>query len=124
MIVTKYITRKVVWVNCFLLYVIHHIGITQRSHDHLFQKLWHLGATWVHKLANMQKSTNYSFFLLDCNQINFQMGFVGQFVPSICNSSYWYSTKASWPFISKVQGATWVHQLASKQKRQIRDFSL
>ena len=25
-------------------------GITQRPHDHLFQKLGHLGATWVHKL--------------------------------------------------------------------------
>ena len=35
-IVTKYVTRQVLWVNLFTLYVIHHIGITQKPHDHLF----------------------------------------------------------------------------------------
>ena len=39
MIVTRYITRyNVLLINLFPSTVIHHIGITQRPHDHLFQK--------------------------------------------------------------------------------------
>ena len=38
-IVTKYITRHVLLVNLFTLYVIYNIGITQKPSDHLFQKL-------------------------------------------------------------------------------------
>ena len=45
MIVTKYTNTQVKCVNLFTLYVIHHNGITQKPRDHLFQKLWHLGAT-------------------------------------------------------------------------------
>ena len=36
MIVTKYVTRQVLWVNLFTLFLVHHIGITQKPHDHLF----------------------------------------------------------------------------------------
>ena len=64
MIVTKYITRWVLWVILFTLYVIRHIGTTQQPHYHLFQKSWLLGATWVHNKLEMQKSTNLSFFLM------------------------------------------------------------
>ena len=92
MIVTKYITRYVIRVNLFTLYVIHHIGITQRPHDHLFQKSMHLGATWVYKQAKIDK---FDFFLYDCNQIHYQIGYMGQFVHIICNSSYWYHAEAS-----------------------------
>ena len=38
MIVTKYITRHVLWINPFTLYVIHHIGITPKPSNNLFQK--------------------------------------------------------------------------------------
>ena len=94
MIVTKYITRQVIWVNLFTLYVIHHISFTQRPHDHLVQKSRHEGATWLHNFVSKQKSTNF-FSLYDCNQIHYQIGYVGQFVHIICYSSYWYHTKAS-----------------------------
>ena len=63
------------------------------------------------------------FFLCDCNQIHYQISFMGQFVPSICNPLYWCHTEASWPFISKVVASGCnVHKLASKQNRQIRVF--
>ena len=90
--VTKYITRQVIWVNLFTLYFIHHMGITQRPRYHLVQKS--RGATWVHKLVSKQKSTNLIFFLYDCNQIHYQIGYMGYFVHIICNSSYWYQTEA------------------------------
>ena len=95
MIVTNYITRLVILVNLFTIHDIHHIGIIQRPHDHLFQKSWHLDATLVHKLVSEQKSTNLSFFLYDCNQIHDQISYMGQFVYIICNSSYWYYKEAS-----------------------------
>ena len=63
MVLTKYTTSQVIWVNLFTLYVIHHIGITQRPHDRLVQKSRHLGVTWVHKFVSKQKSTNLFFFL-------------------------------------------------------------
>ena len=34
----KYFTREVICVQLFILYIFHHNGITQRPHDHLFQK--------------------------------------------------------------------------------------
>ena len=43
--VTKYLTKYVILVNLFTLYVIHHIGITQRPRDHLIYKSGHLSAT-------------------------------------------------------------------------------
>ena len=43
--VTKYLTKYVIRVNLFTLYVIHHIGVTQRPRDHLIQKSGHLGET-------------------------------------------------------------------------------
>ena len=98
----------------FTLYVIYHIGITQRPHDHLVQKSRHLDATWVHKLVSKQKSTNLIFFLYDCNEIHYQIGYMGQFVYIICNSSYWYHTEASWSFSSNVKASG--HKLVSKQK--------
>ena len=61
MIAAKYITRHVICVNLITLYIIHHIGITQRPHDHLFQKSMHHGATWVHKLVSKQKSISLIF---------------------------------------------------------------
>ena len=63
MIVTKYITSQIIWVNLFTLYVFDNIGITQRFHDHLFQKSRQLGAPRVPKLVSKQKSTNLSFSL-------------------------------------------------------------
>ena len=93
MIVTKYITRQVLWVHLFTLYVVCQIGITQRPCDHLFQKSWLLGATWVHK--SVSKIDKFEFFLHDCNQIHYQIGSMGQFVHIICNPSYWYQTEAS-----------------------------
>ena len=138
----------------------HHIGITQRPHDHLFQKSRQLVATWVHKLhskqaridkfefcfmivtkyintfpdrlygsicshyiyfiilvshrclmtiyfksrgirvqlgciINGQASKNRQIRLYNCNQIHYQIGFMGQFVLSICKSSYRRHTEAS-----------------------------
>ena len=93
MIVTKYVTREVLWVNLFTLYVIHHIGIIQRPRGHLFQKLGHLGATWVYILQ--AQSEKIRVFLYDVNQIHYQIGFMGQFVHTVCKSSYWYYTEAS-----------------------------
>ena len=74
----------------FTLYVIHYIGITQRSHDHLFQKSRQLGATWVHKQVKQAKIDKFNIFPYDC-----QIGYMGQFVHIICNSLYWYHTEAS-----------------------------
>ena len=119
MIVTKYINRQVLWVNLFTLYVIHHIGITQRPHDHLFQKQWHLGATWVSILVNGQKSRKSSFFLYDCYEIHYQIGFKGQFVHTICNSSYWYHKQRPHDCLFQKQwhlGATWTHELVNGRK--------
>ena len=62
MIVSKYTTRQVLWVNLFGLYKIHHMGITQEPHDHLFQKSGHLGATLMHKLVQAQID-KFEFFL-------------------------------------------------------------
>ena len=62
----------------FTPYVTHHIGITQMPHDHLFQKLWHLGATWVHKLRPI-KIDKLEIFLYDGDKIHYQIGFMGQF---------------------------------------------
>ena len=59
-IVTKYITGQGLWVNLFTLYVMHQMGITQRPHDHLFQKSGHFGPTFN---WNMQKQTIVSFSL-------------------------------------------------------------
>ena len=47
MIVIKYIARLFIWVNLFILHLIHSIGIIQRLRDNLFQKSWHLDATCV-----------------------------------------------------------------------------
>ena len=105
MIVTKYINRYVICDILFTLHVIHHIGITQRNHDHLVQKLRQPGATWVHKLVSKQKSTNLRFFLHDCYQIHYQIDCMSQFVHFTCNSSYWHHAAASWPFSSKVEAA-------------------
>ena len=86
MIVIKYITRLVIWVNLFTVHVIHHNVIIQRPHDHLFQMSWHLDATLVLKLVSEQKSTNLRFFLYDCNQVHYHICYMGQFVHIICNS--------------------------------------
>ena len=47
----EFITRWVMWVNLFILYVVRHNAITQRPHDHLFQKSWHLGATCISRIC-------------------------------------------------------------------------
>ena len=52
------------------------------------------------------KIDKFKFFLDDCDQIHYQIGFMGQFVRIICNTLYFYYTAALWPFISKVM--TWV----------------
>ena len=79
----------------------------------------------VHKLVSKQKSTNSSSFLNDCEQIHYQIGYMGQFVHIISNSIYFYYTEASWPFISKVM--TWVQlwciNRQASQNRQIRGLS-
>ena len=64
MVVIKYMTRLVIWVNLFKLYVIHHIGIIQRPHDHLFQKWGHLDATWVAKIGKQAKIDKFEIFSL------------------------------------------------------------
>ena len=63
MIVTKYTTRQVIWMNFFTLYVIHHNGITQSPHDHLFQKSCHLGTT-KEKTGKQAKIDKFDFFSL------------------------------------------------------------
>ena len=55
MIVTKYLTRWVLRVHLVTLYEIHHIGITQKPHDHLFQNRRHMGSTWVHYLESKKQ---------------------------------------------------------------------
>ena len=79
-----------------------------------------MGATWVHKLVSKQESTNLIFFLYDCNQIHYQIGYMGQFVHIICCLSYWYHTVASWPFVSKV-GVYWcnLHKLVRKKSSNL-----
>ena len=64
MIVTKYITRHVLWINLFTLYVIHYNGIIQKPHDHLFQKSEASGFNSSALTMNKQKSTNLSVFSL------------------------------------------------------------
>ena len=45
----KYITRWVIWIHLFILYGYHCNGIIQKPHDHLFQKLGHLGQPFYQK---------------------------------------------------------------------------
>ena len=58
--VPNYVTSTLIWVLLFIIYVSHHNGITQRPHDHLFQKscVWVQHVTW--KLGN-KKATNSGF---------------------------------------------------------------
>ena len=60
----------------FHIIVIHYTGITQRPHDHLFQKSGHLGATWVHKLLS-KNIDKFELFVHDCNQILYRLGYMG-----------------------------------------------
>ena len=73
MIVTKYVTRQVLWVNLFTLYVIHHIGIPHKPHDQLFQKSGHLGLTGciTRKQTKIYKIEFFSFN--DYNQIPYRL---------------------------------------------------
>ena len=88
MIAAKYITRLVIWVNVYTLYVIHHTGIIQRPHDHLFQKSWHIDATLVHKLVSEQKSTNLSFvFMIVIKSIAIYVIWVNLFILNSMHST-------------------------------------
>ena len=96
----------------------------------IFLEYGRLGATWVRKLVNGHKSKvnghkskKSRFFLHDCNQMHYQIGFMGQFVRTICNSSYWYYTYATWSFIPKVVASGCINWLASNN-RTTRVFSL
>ena len=61
------------------------------------------GCNIVHKLIDVQaKIDKFKFCLCDCSQIHDQIGYMGQFVNTLCNSLYWYHTKASGPLIKKV----------------------
>ena len=53
-IVTKYINRWVLWVNLFTLYVVHHLRITQKPHEHFFQKSRSVGATLLHNWSKQK----------------------------------------------------------------------
>ena len=56
-----------------------------------------------------------------------QISFIGNFViDTLCNSSYWYHTEASWKFISKTGhlDATWVRKLVYWQKTEKKIFFL
>ena len=126
MIVTTYIPRQVLWVNLFRLYVTRHIGVTQRPHDHLFQKSWHQGATWVHKLASKQKLTNQSFFFMIVTKYIIRYVLLVNLFPLYVTHHIDITQSPHDHLFEKSchQGATWVHQLASKQNRYIRVFSL
>ena len=65
MIVIKYIAIYVIWVNLFILHVIHCIGFTQRPHDHLFQKSGHLDAHSINWLLG--KIDNFFVFFIMIN---------------------------------------------------------
>ena len=41
------------------------------------------------------KIEKFEFSLYDCNQIHNWLSYMGQFVHTICNPSYWYHTEAS-----------------------------
>ena len=118
MIETKHIIAWGIRVNLIILYEIYHLGITQSPQDHLFRKSGHLGATRVHKLASKQKSKNLSFSRYYCNQIHYQIGYMSQFVNTVCKSSYRNHTEASLPFISKMGNlsATWVNKWVIKNR--------
>ena len=71
--VSKYVTNNVIWVLLFIIYALHHYGIIQRPHDHLFQN----SCIWVQnvprKLRN-EKTQNSGFFIngvstCDTNQV-------------------------------------------------------
>ena len=51
------------WSICSHIMHASHIGITQRPHDHLYQKSGHLGAIDISKLVRRLKSQNLSFFI-------------------------------------------------------------
>ena len=60
--IPKYVTSWVACCNVYLICVCYHSGIIQRSHDNLFQKSCHLGATCSLK-AGKQKNTKFVGFL-------------------------------------------------------------
>ena len=71
----------------------------------LISKVEAVGCNLGAETRTQAKIDKFEFFLYDWYQIHYQIGFMGQFVHIICNSSYWYNTEASWPFISKVEAA-------------------
>ena len=75
-IVTKHINTWVLWVNWLTLYVVHLIRITQKPHDHLFQKVGAYGRNFVAQLKQA-KIDKFGLFLYDCNQIQYQIRFTG-----------------------------------------------
>ena len=58
--VPKYITTWLIWVDLFILYEYSRIGVTQRPHDHLFQKSRLIGATCA-SAKKSEKSPKASF---------------------------------------------------------------
>ena len=54
--------------------------------------IWVQLGTFVFKQTQILK---FDFFVSDCNQVHYQIGFMSEFVHTICNSSYWYHTEAS-----------------------------
>ena len=87
-IASELITSWIIWVNLFKLYVVRHNGITQRPHNHLFQKWVYLGATYP-KLDESITPDKFGFFFIYRIQIHYhvQSGNTGQFVRTVCSSS-------------------------------------
>ena len=125
-IVTKYMARQVIWVNLFTLYVIHHIGITQRPHYHLFQMSRHHGGTWVHRLISKQKSTNLIFcYMIVTKCITRQFLWVNLFTVYVIHHIGITQSPHDHLFQkSRHLGGTWVHRLVSKQKSTNLIFSM
>ena len=97
--VPKYVIRWVILVYLSIIYVTNHNGITQRPHDHLFQKSGHLCNKCSKKLEKPRKIRIYFSW---CTQIRYQLSNICQFVHHRSITSLWYHTETSWPFTSNV----------------------
>ena len=120
MIVTKYITRYVIWINLFTLYVIHHIV----SHRCLMTSQLKSQGIWVHlgciiKLVSKLKLTNliFFFFMIVTKYITRYVILINLLTLYVIHR-IGITQRPHDHLVQKSRhlGATWVPKLVSKQK--------
>ena len=116
---TKYVTDELNCAYLFFLYAWQYSGITQKPHDHLFQKSWQPGlGNFGPKIWKIPKNEVLPY---QWNQIRYRWAISWIFVLFICMAIQRHHTEAPWPFISKVVAAWswkfWAKNVKNPPKR-------